>query len=65
MPLLPRICRIVLILHALLNIAQGIYSLVSISSYAALMSEMFGEVPEKALQSIGTCTLTFPPHPHS
>jgi hypothetical protein len=53
MPSLSRACHLILILHGLVNIAQGVYSLISPSGYAALTSDMFAGAPEKALKSIG------------
>jgi hypothetical protein len=53
------LCHFILILHGLVNIAQGVYSLVSPSGYAALTSDMFAGAPEKALKSIGKPVLPF------
>jgi hypothetical protein len=53
MSTMPCLCHFILILHGLLNIVQGVYSLVSPLGYAALTSDMFAGAPEKALKSIG------------
>jgi hypothetical protein len=50
---LSRIAQLLLITHGLLNIAQGIYSLVSLQEYAALGGDIFAGAPDKALKSIG------------
>jgi hypothetical protein len=39
--------------HGIMNIGQGIYTLVSPKEYAELAGEMFAGAPDKALQSIG------------
>jgi hypothetical protein len=39
--------------HGLMNIAQGVYSIISPQGYAALAGDMFAGAPDKALQSIG------------
>jgi hypothetical protein len=59
MPRLTRLCHSILILHGLLNIAQGVYSLVSPSGYAVMTSDMFAGASEKALKSIGNCVVSF------
>jgi hypothetical protein len=48
-----RLIQTLLILHALLNIFQGLYSLAAPASYAALASDLFAGAPDKALKSIG------------
>lgn len=48
-----RIAQALLITHGLMNISQGIYSLVSPQEYAALAGDMFAGAPDKALKSIG------------
>ena len=50
---LSRVARLLLILHGLVNVAQGIYSIVSPQWYATLVGDMFDGAPDKALQSIG------------
>lgn len=53
MSLLPRTCRAVLIVHGLINIAQGIYSLVSPKGYGDMTGDLFTGSPDMALGSIG------------
>jgi hypothetical protein len=53
MPALSQICRVILIVHGLMNIGQGIYTLVSPKGYAELAGDMFAGAPDMALQSIG------------
>lgn len=50
---LSKLSQILLITHGLLNIAQGIYSLISPQSYAALGGDVFAGAPDKALKAIG------------
>lgn len=53
MSLLSRICRVVLVTHGLINIAQGIYSLVSPKGYGDMTGDLFAGSPDMALGSIG------------
>jgi uncharacterized protein YjeT (DUF2065 family) len=52
--LLSQLARILLSLHGLLNLLQGLYSLAYPQEWAALSGDMFTGAPDKALQSIGT-----------
>ena len=51
---LSQIARILLILHGLLNILQGLYSIIQPSTWAALAGSDFIGTPDKAVQAIGT-----------
>lgn len=53
MSLVSRICRVTLIAHGLVNIAQGIFSLVSPKGYSDMTGELFAGSPDMALGSIG------------
>ncbi len=54
-PSLPsRIATLLLLLHSLLNIAQGLYCIVSPAGYLRAAGAMFAGAPDKAVQSIGT-----------
>jgi hypothetical protein len=50
---LSQLARAILILHGLMNIAQGAYSFVSPQEYAVRTGNMFKGAPDKAIQSIG------------
>jgi hypothetical protein len=49
-----RLARLVLMVHSLAMIAQGIYSFVEPAEYAALAGDIYAGAPNKALQSMGT-----------
>lgn len=53
MSLLTQITRALLMFHGFVNIAQGVYCIVSPRGYEALAGGMFASAPEKALRSIG------------
>jgi uncharacterized protein YjeT (DUF2065 family) len=48
-----QVFRIILIAHGLINMAQGIYSLVTPQEYGTMAGDMFAGSPDRALQSIG------------
>lgn len=48
-----RISRVILVAHGLLNMAQGIYSLVSPEGYSAMTGDLFAGASDMALGSIG------------
>lgn len=50
---LARIAQLLLILHGIMNIAQGFYSLASPQEYAQMAGDMFAGVSDKAIMSIG------------
>ena len=62
MSLLPRLARTFLILHALLNIAQGLYCITNPQGWVDLAGPLFDDSPVRAVLAIGK--LPYHPQPH-
>jgi hypothetical protein len=47
------VARILLVIHGVMNIGQGLYSILAPQAYLKTTGDMFATAPEKAIQSIG------------
>lgn len=59
-----QIARLLLALHGLMNIVQGLYSITNPRGWTDLAGASFAGSPAHAVQAIGTCLLA-PPHNRS